>query len=175
MLSYQVAQVEGSAMLWWFIAGFLIPACLTVFYLILRRWSRKLAGPLKVEKAREQFRYQREWLEARYLGVLEKNDPVERLRWDDASWHDEVIWARDRKNGRLLALVGVHFEPDTFDFLAENSTARHATLIFQHVEGVWNPDGVLLDEIYPHEAFLRIHRLEPLVAPPSQTNPHPPK
>ena len=45
--------------------------------------------------------------------------PSSGSRWEEAHWHDEVLWARDRQTRRLLALIGVHFEPDPFDDLAE--------------------------------------------------------
>ena len=44
---------------------------------------------------------------SRHLGKL---DPVEGIRWEDAHWHDEVLWARDRQSRTFLALVGVHFD-----------------------------------------------------------------
>jgi hypothetical protein len=151
----------------WFIWGLVLPASLTAFSLVLFRAFLR-AGLLRQDSlGRERFRFEREALEARFLAALEREDPVERLRWEDAQWHDEVIWGRDRKTRRLLALIGVHFEPEPFAaaFLPE-APAPHATVIFEFRDGHWRTDGKRLDEIHPHEAFLRHQRFEPIVAPP---------
>lgn len=115
-------------------------------------------------RARGLFRLQREGLEARFLTRLGQVDPLERLRWDDAHWHDEVVWARDRQTRRLLALVGVHFdaEPDpSFPI----DIPHHATALFEFRSGRWHAEGKRLDEIRPDEAFLQHHRFEPVVLP----------
>lgn len=157
----------------WFIWGMLFPACLTAFYLLLRRCSRDLGGDLRVARARDQFRLQREWLEARFLSALGRDDPIERLRWDEAQWHDEVVWARDRQTHRFLALIGVHFEPEPFEteFEPDATPLHHATVIFEHAHGRWRTDGLRLDEVYPHEAFLTYRRLEPVVVAPPHRRP----
>jgi hypothetical protein len=154
--------------LWWFIWGVILPACLAACYIVLRRLSRGLPATAKVERAREHFRYRREWLEAHFLSLLEREDPIERLRWEDASWHDEVVWARDRQTGRLLALIGVHFGAEGFEPIPELHGPQHATVIFEYAHGRWRSDGRRLDQIYPHEAFLRHLRYEPVVAPPQR-------
>ena len=96
----------------WIIWGVVLPACLVAAWLIVRRPLRQVVEELHVDQARLLFRQQREWLEARFLKALGKLDPIERLRWEDAHWHDEVLWARDNQTRRLLALVGIHFDPD---------------------------------------------------------------
>ena len=119
---------------------------------------------MRLETARDQFRRQREWLEARFLTALAKNEPDERLRWEDAYWHDEVLYARDRQTRRLLALIGVHFNPNPLD-LDPSPYPRHATALFEFHKGRWNADGKRLDRVRPDEAFLRNQRLEQIVLP----------
>src|SRR5262249_7387989 len=75
--------------------GWVVLFCLTAAWLILRRPVRRYREHRHADRARALFRQQREWLEARFLGALERVDPIERLRWEDAHWHDEVLWARD--------------------------------------------------------------------------------
>src|SRR3954469_23744674 len=103
----------------------ILPVCLIALFLILRRPARQFAEEMHVDHARDLFRQQREWLEAKFLTALGKVDPLERLRWEEAHWHDEVLWARDRQTRRLLALIGVHFDPTAVEDLSD-SAARHA-------------------------------------------------
>lgn len=128
------------------------------------RLARRVLRETRVESARDQFRRRREWLEARFLTALAKADPVERLRWEDAHWHDEVLYARDRQTRRLLALIGVHFDPDPLDGDA-GPYPRHATAFFEFRKGAWNADGKRLDHVRPDEAFLRNQRLVQIVLP----------
>jgi hypothetical protein len=158
--------------------GGVLPACLFVGWLILRRPVRQFAEELHVDHARDLFRQQREWLEARFLSALAKVDPIERIRWEDAHWHDEVLWARDRQTRVFLALIGVHFDTSPFDELGEprprNPTAgfheasepRQATALFEYRKGRWLAEGKRLDEIRPDEVVLRNHRFEPVVLQP---------
>jgi hypothetical protein len=132
-------------------------------WLSVRRPVRRWLEAVHDDHAREQFRLQREWLEARFLGALARVDPAERLRWEDAHWHDEVLWARDRQTRRLLALLGVHFDSAPFDVLP-GSKLRSATALFEYRKGRWCAEGKRLDEIGPDEAVRRSQWFVP-VAP----------
>jgi hypothetical protein len=145
--------------------GPLLVAGLGAGCLVLRRPVRHFLEELHSGPARAQFRQQREWLEARFLSALARVDPVERARWEDAHWHDEVLWARDRQTRVFLALIGVHFDGPAFDELGEPQP-RHATALFEYRKGRWSADGKRLDEIRPDEAVLRNHRFEPVVTHP---------
>lgn len=153
----------------WLIGAMLLPGCLAALVVLLRRSSRGLVRSVQVEQARDLFRLRREWLEARFLDVLGKTDPVERLRWEDSRWHDEVVWARDRHTGRLLALIEVHFDADLYESLGEGlASERHATVVFEFHRGRWRADGRRLDEVRPQEAFHRNGRFEPVRIPERQ-------
>jgi hypothetical protein len=147
----------------WILAG-LTGGCVVAFWLILRRPLRHVVEGRGVDAARQQFRFQREWLEVGFLTALGRIDPVERLRWEDAHWHDEVVWARDRQSRRLVALVGVHFENEAVPSFPV-FPPRHATALFEHRKGRWHAEGKRLDEIRPDEAFLRHQWFEPVVTP----------
>lgn len=147
------------------IGSVILPSCLIALWLIVRRPARQFAEGIHVDHARDLFRQQREWLEARFLGALLKIDPVERLRWEDAHWHDEVLWARDRHTRRLLAMIGVHFDTNPFDDLPEASP-RHSTALFEFRKGRWFAEGKRLDELRPDEAVRRNQRFEPVVLHP---------
>jgi hypothetical protein len=147
----------------WIWSG-VLAACVVAAWLILRRPVRHVLEDLNIDGARDQFRRRREWLEAQFLGALAKADPIERLRWEEAHWHDEIVWARDRQTRRLLALVAVHFEAESIPEIP-GYPPRHATALFEYRKGHWHADGKRLDEIRPDEAFLRLQRFEPVVLP----------
>ena len=113
----------------WIIWGIILPSCLVAAWLIVRNPLRLVFEDLRIDKAHLRFRQQREWLEVRFLKALGKVDPIERLRWEDARWHDQVHWARDSQTRRLLALVEVHFEAAPFDS-PPGPLAGHATALF---------------------------------------------
>lgn len=149
----------------WIIWGVILPTCLLVAWLIVRRPLRQVVEELHVDQARLLFRQQREWLEARFLKAMGKLDPIERLRWEEARWHDEVLWARDIQTRRFLALVEVHFDPDPFD-PTDGLHARHATALFEFRGGRWSADGKRLDATRPADALTRHGRFEPVAPPP---------
>jgi hypothetical protein len=153
----------------WIIWGGVVLACLVAAWLILRGPVRQLSEEVHGERARELFRQRREWLEAEFLGALGKTDPVERLRWEDAQWHDEVVWARDRQNRRLLALIGVHFGSPLFDDLPDLNS-RHSTALFEFRKGRWYAEGKRLDEMRPDEAVRRDQRFEPVTMHPRRVS-----
>lgn len=149
----------------WIIWGVILPSCLVAAWLIVRRPLRQVVEEMHVDQARLLFRQRREWLEARFLDALGAIDPIERLRWEGARWHDEVHWARDSQTRRLLALVEIHFEPDPFDD-ALRPHAPHATALFEYRKGRWFADGKRLDATRPEDALVRHGRFEKVAPPP---------
>lgn len=145
--------------------GMLVPGCLLTAWMVLRRPVRQFSEDLHVESARTLFRRQREWLEARFLSALARADELERLRWEDAHWHDEVVWCRDRQTRTLLALVGVHFDGPSFDEFGD-PRPRQATALFEYRRGRWQAEGKRLDEVRPDEVMLTTPRYEPLALHP---------
>jgi hypothetical protein len=148
----------------WGWAGVLL-VCFAAGWLIYLGPVRHFAEDVGAEAARELFRKRREWLEADFLNALGKTCPTERLRWEEAHWHDEIIWARDRKTRRLQALIGVHFDSSLYDELSDPGTA-HATALFEFRKGSWHAEGKRLDEISPDEVVRRYQRFEPIVMNP---------
>ena len=150
----------------WIIWGGVLLGCLVAAWLILRGPLRQLSEDVHAERARESVPPSgREWLEADFLGALGKTEPTVRLRWEDAQWHDEILWARDRQTRRLLALIGVHFNSSLFDELSDTNS-RHSTAFFEFRKGRWFAEGKRLDEIRPDEAVRRNQRFEPVVMHP---------
>ncbi len=147
--------------MFWVLCVALIPLGSLAAWLVVRRPMRDAIHSLSIDHARDQFRLHREGLEARFLTALARVDPIEKLRWDEATWPSEVVWARDRRTRRLLALVGVTFEVEPFGIDAE-PPVRHSTALFEFRKGKWHAEGKRLDEIRPDEAFIRNHLFEPV-------------
>ena len=89
----------------WVIGVGLLPICFAAMVAVLRRSVGGMMRLARFDRARDQFRLRREWLEARFLDGLAQLDPSERLRWEEANWHNEVTWARDRQTGRFGPLL----------------------------------------------------------------------
>lgn len=140
----------------WLIWAGVLPLCLIVTFLLLQRPIRLFLEDLHVDQARESFHLQREWLEARFVTALERADPGEAARWEEARWRDEVLWARDRQSRCLLALVCVHFQVGPFDH------GRVATAVFEYRKRRWCADGKRLDEIRPDQVVGRNRPYEPV-------------
>lgn len=160
----------GGPNMGWLIWSLLLPACLIAAWLLVRRWVRLLTGAARIERAHGEFRLRREWLEARFIDVLAYSDPQERPRWEEARWQDDVVWARDRQTGRLLALIAVDFDPDPLCDLPDHPP-RHATVVFEYCRGRWLAEGRHLDEVRPQEALLHHRQFEPVEVPATRTRP----
>ncbi|WP_337173070.1 hypothetical protein [Paludisphaera sp.] len=145
----------------WLIGAGVLPLCVFAAWCILRRPLRVFLEDLHVDQARDSFRRRRERLEAEFITSLGRFDREEGMRWDDARWHDDVVWARDRQTRCFLALVGVHFDPAPYEAPRER---RHATAVFEYDKGRWRADGKRLDQIRPDEAVGRNRRFEPVAA-----------
>jgi hypothetical protein len=143
----------------WLIWAIVLPVCLVAAFLVLQRPLRLFFEDLHVDQARESFHRRREWLEARFVTALNRVDPAEGARWDEARWHDEVLWARDRQTRHFLALVCVQFESGSFDQVP----FRLATAVFEYRKRRWVAEGKRLDEIRPDEAVGRNRRFEPVM------------
>jgi hypothetical protein len=148
----------------WIIWGLVLPSCLVAAWLIVRNPLRLVLEELWVDQARLGFRQHREWLEADFLTALGRVDPIERLRWENARWHDQVHWARDNQTRRLLALVEIQFDVSPFETSTE-PLASHATALFEYRKGRWFADGKRLDATRPSEVFQRMGRFEPVSRP----------
>jgi hypothetical protein len=145
----------------WFVWGVAALGLGLAAWLIARGPVRHVLHAVRFDRARVQFRQQREWLEAGFLGALSRVDPPEAARWEDAHWQDEVRWVRDRRTHRLLALIGVEFDAAPFD----EPAGRHATALFEYRKGRWRADGQRLDSVRPEDALRRNRRYEQVTPP----------
>lgn len=146
---------EGFRTMGWLIGAGVLPFTVFATWCVLRRPLRLFFEDLQVDQARDSFRRRREHLEAEFITSLSRVDPREGLRWEDAHWRNEVLWARDRRTRHFLALVRVDFESDFHD-------PSHATAVFEHHKRRWRAEGKRLDQVRPDEAVGRDRRFEPV-------------
>jgi hypothetical protein len=163
VVACRTSEVGGASTMGWLIGAGILSVGVFVTLMIARRPIRQIVEDIHIDHARALFHQQREWLEARFMSILNRADPVEGQRWESAHWHDEVVWARDRQTRHLLALVCVHFEPGQFELPL---TYSHATALFEFRKGRWFAEGKRLDEMRPDEAVGRNQRFEAVVFTP---------
>jgi hypothetical protein len=120
----------------------------------------------ELESARRTFHRRREWLEAKFLSAASLSGKPRGLRWVDCDFEDDVAFARERRTGRLRALVGVSIQ-----FAAEEGggmedveavgNRKAATVVFRLDGPDWEVDGRALFNLNPAQTILQFqHELE---------------
>jgi hypothetical protein len=145
-------------------ALWLIPAAVAAgLAMVLIAWRplRGIFREIHVERAREMFGLQRERLELLFIEAATATGKPRGLRWADCDWANEVKFARDRTNGRLVALVGVtvRFEAQEggdMEGWPQVDELRNATGVFWFARGQWHTDGRALFNMNPDEALDRL-------------------
>ncbi|MCS7015156.1 MAG: hypothetical protein RMJ19_08910 [Gemmatales bacterium] len=128
----------------------------------LRRFYREI----ETVRAQELFLLQREYLEAKFFDTGAQSEKPRGLRWKECEWDKHVEFVRDRRNGRLLAFVGVNiiFEPTQME-LGQTSwdEPRTATAVFHFNGRKWQVGRVLFnmrpDQVLTH--YPDMERVEP--------------
>ena len=110
------------------------------------------------EKARAEFRRQREHLEADFFRAAAASGKPRGLRWKACEWDDVVELARDKKTGQVLAFAGVTvsfeaIEGGDMEGLPAVGNLRNATAVFVHDGGRWQTAGRTLFNLNPDEAI----------------------
>ena len=135
---------------------------------IVYGWPRVRERKMKVEleDARRSFHRRREWLEARFLSVASVGGKPRGLRWVDCDFEDDVAFARERRTGRLRALVGVsiQFEAVEGGGMEDNENVgnrKAATVVFRLDGPDWEVDGRALFNLNPAQTIEQFqHELE---------------
>lgn len=127
---------------------------------------RRLYQQIETVRAQELFLLQREYLEAKFFDRGALSEKPRDMRWKECEWHKGVEFVRDKRNGKLLAFVGVNI---TFE-AAEHSPANvpweqtcMATAVFHFTGNKWQVGRVLFN-MDPHQVLDRypdIERVEP--------------
>jgi hypothetical protein len=135
-----------------------------------------LRKPLRVrrerdesERARRDFRRQREVLEARFFDLAAASGKPRGLRWVDCDWLEAVTFARDRKTGLLTAFVAVNIsfeaiEGGDMEDVAAVGNVRDAAAVFHYQNGIWGTGGRALFNMNPEDALVRLEgQYEPIL------------
>ncbi len=146
--------------MWWIVWGGVLLAAFGLGWIVVVRPFLELSARARFDRARGMFRVRRERLEARFVTRIGVDTPAERRLWEDATWEDSVVWARNRSSRRLTALIGVRFRP-----LPAEPRSRRATAVFEFRGGSWHADGKRLDAIGPDEVCERIRSFELVALP----------
>lgn len=105
-------------------------------------------------RAQRDFHRQREPLEARFIERAAASGKPRGLRWLDVEFDDDVVYARDRRSGRLKALVAIEVrfeavEGGGMEEVEAVSRVRAATSEFFHDGSRWQTDGRVYFNLAP--------------------------
>jgi hypothetical protein len=135
---------------------------------IVYAWPRVRERSMKVEleDARRAFHRRREWLEARFLSVASLSGKPRGLRWVDCDFEDDVAFARERRTGRLRALVGVSIQFEAqegggMEDVEAVADRKAATVVFRLDGPDWEVDGRPVFNLNPAQTIEQYqHELE---------------
>jgi hypothetical protein len=128
-------------------------AALALFWKPLRAFSQEI----RLERARELFKLQRERLEAKFLSTAAATGRPRGLRWVECQWGEPVEFVRERRTGEIVALVGVTVrfeavEGSDMEDLPAVGNLRNASAVFFFHRGHWMTVGKAVFNMNPHEA-----------------------
>jgi len=111
----------------------------------------------KLARAQRDFHRQREQLEAKFIDRAAASGKPRGLRWTDVSFDDDVVYARDRRNRLLKALVAVEvsfeaIEGGGMEEVEAVSNVRAATAEFLYDGGRWCTEGRVYFNLAPTAA-----------------------
>ncbi|HXG12713.1 MAG TPA: hypothetical protein VNK04_23345 [Gemmataceae bacterium] len=155
---------------WWWVVPALLLAVAIVAVLIWCPW-RARAEVRRLRRACKLFHLQREHLEAQFLPAAAATGKPRGLRWKDCEWESDVVFARDRQTGMLVALVGitVRFEAvegNDMEDLPAVGNLRNASAVFYYQQGRWRTGGKVVFNLNPDEAVARFkNQYEPVDQP----------
>jgi hypothetical protein len=114
----------------------------------------------RYDRARKEFRRQRERLEAKFFQLASNSGKPKGLRWTNCEFENDVAYARDRHSGELCAFVAVTISFEAIEGgLMEGVEAvgnlRAATAMFRTQRDRWQTDGRALFNVNPTEAIER--------------------
>lgn len=146
---------------WWIIPAALVG--LSVAAALFWPTLRKSLRDKELEKLRRDFHREREHLEAAFFQRAAASGKPRGLTWTDCDFDNDVIYARDKRNGEISALVGVtlHFEATEGGGMEEVefvTAPRDATAVFRVDRGRWTTDGRAIMNLNPTEAVRHFQR-----------------
>ena len=144
-------------MIWpWAVAG--AAALFLLFVVFMWRVGRRAGSPADARKA---FPLQRERLEAEFFRAAAQSGKPRGLRWKNCDWVSGVEFARDRKTGQTVALVGVNVSFEAvaggdMEGVAAVGNLRNASALFVYQDGRWHATAKTVFNLNPDEALDRM-------------------
>ena len=140
---------------WWILFGAAAAlAALTAVWRPIRTASRKT----RLLRARRDFHWQRERLEAKFIRLASSKAGPNAPAWDDCEFDDDVAYVKNRNTGELSAFVGLTvsvsaYEDATFDGQGPIGDLRVGTAVFRLDDTHWETDGRAILSLTPAEAI----------------------
>lgn len=124
---------------------------------LVRAWQGA-ADAARERQAKDDFRRGREKLEAQFFSAASRRGVPRGLAWVRCDFADEIVFARDRANRDLLALVLVTIgfeaiEGGGMEEVEAVSRLRAASALFRCHQGAWTTDGRAMMNLEPREAI----------------------
>jgi hypothetical protein len=142
---------------WWI--GIVLAGVLAIgLPLALWRPVRAARREARFARARQEFKLQRERLEAKFFSLAAASGKPRGLRWVDCDFDNLVTYARDRKSGQLSAFVGVTvsfeaIEGGLMEGVEAVGNLRAATAVFIYGGHGWETQGRVMFNLNPSEAI----------------------
>ena len=119
---------------------------------------RSAVRAARYERARKEFRRQRERLEAKFFQLAAASGKPRGLRWTNCDFENDVAYARDRHSGELCAFVAVTIafeaiEGGLMEGVEAVGNLRPATAMFRTHREHWTTDGRAIFNLNPAEAI----------------------
>lgn len=135
----------------------LVPVAGLLLILLLWRFYG-LGRHIQAGRARESFRLQHERLEKLFLEKASAAGTPRGLRWIGCVFGEEAEFARERKTGLVVALVGVTInfeaiEGGDMEGLPAVSLPRMGSAVLHFVRGQWTTLGRAIFNLGPHEVL----------------------
>lgn len=105
-----------------------------------------------------QFHRRREWLEAKFFDVAAQRGSPRGLKWSEIDFDNAVVFARDRRDGQLAALVGVSIQFEAIEGggmedVEAVANRKAASAVFRHRGTEWTTEGRAIFNLTPSEAI----------------------
>ncbi len=136
----------------WFLT---IPIAIVPIILLLWHFYG-LGREIQAARARESFRLRREHLEALVLEKASKSGIPRGLRWLACQFSSETEFAKARKTGQIVAIVGVMVEFEAIEGgdmegLPAVPLPRQGCAVLQFARGEWTTAGRVIFNLSPHQ------------------------
>lgn len=159
-----------SPFLLWIVGAIVVlfAAALAAAWLLGR--PRQLSPDERDQRQRDEFRRERERLEAQFFDAAARRGIPRGLAWVRCDFANEVAYARDRTSGDLWALVSVTIgfeavEGGGMEEVEAVGNLRAATSVFRHDGTRWTTDGRAVMNLNPAQTIVHFAtELEPMAS-----------